>query len=134
MPTYLLDTNVIIDVLNGKHRRTELLDALIDQGGLLAYCPINISEIYAGIRAREVTKTEQFLESLEYYEITRGIAKQAGILKRDYSKQGHTLTLADTLIAAVCIKNDLVLITDNRKHFPMPELQQYPLPLHKRAA
>ena len=81
-----------------------------------------------------MVKTEQFLERLAYYEITRDIAKQAGLLKRDYSKQGHTLTLADTLIAAVCIENDLVLITDNRKHFPMPELRQYPLPVHKRVA
>jgi predicted nucleic acid-binding protein len=134
MPIYLLDTNIIIDVLNGKHNRAALLDDLIAQGGLLASCPITVSEIYAGIRPKEVARTEHLLARLEYYDISKSTAKRAGLLKRDYSKRGQSLTLADTLIAAVCLENDLVLITENQKHFPMPELQSYPLAARSKAA
>ena len=36
MATYLLDTSVIIDALNGKHNRDQILKELLQQGHLLA--------------------------------------------------------------------------------------------------
>ena len=127
MTTYLLDTSIIIDVLNGKRDRDQLLQALLTQGDLLACCPVNIGEVYAGMRAKEEAATEKFLQSLDFYEITWNIAKLAGLLKRDYSKKGQTLSLPDTTIAAVALGYNLTLITDNIKHYPMPELKLYPL-------
>lgn len=127
MTTYLLDTSVIIDVLNGKRNRDALLKGLLSQGDLLACCAVNISEIYAGMRPKEETKTEAFLQSLEYYDITWDVARLAGLLKRDYSKKGQTLSLPDTIIAAVALEYNLMLITDNIKHYPMPQLKLYPL-------
>jgi len=41
---------------------------------------------------------------------------------------GRTLTLADTVIAAVAMERGCAVMTDNRRDFPMPELQLYPLP------
>jgi predicted nucleic acid-binding protein len=128
MTTYLLDTSVIIDVLNGKRNRDTLLKSLLSQGDLLACCAVNISEVYAGMRPKEETKTEAFLQSLDYYEINWEVAKRAGLLKRDYSKKGQTLSLADTTIAAVVLEYSLTLITDNVKHYPMPQLKLYQLP------
>jgi predicted nucleic acid-binding protein len=125
MATFLLDTSVIIDVLNGKRERDVLLTRLLNAGNLLACCPVNISEIYAGMRPKEQIATENFLESLDFYEITWRVAKLAGLLKRDYSKKGLTLSLPDTTIAAVAIEYDLTLITDNIKDFPMPEVRLY---------
>jgi predicted nucleic acid-binding protein len=127
MTTYLLDTSIIIDLLNGKRNRDALLRSLLSQGDLLACCPVNISEVYAGIRPKEEASTEAFLQSLDYYEITWDVAKRAGLLKRDYSKKGQTLSLPDTTIAAVALEYNLTLITDNLKHYPMPQLKLYPL-------
>ncbi|MBC8165886.1 MAG: hypothetical protein H7Y20_08445 [Bryobacteraceae bacterium] len=53
MATYLLDTSVIIDALNGKRGRRDLLLGLVRQGHLLACCPINVTEVYAGMRSNE---------------------------------------------------------------------------------
>ena len=53
MATYLLDTSVIIDALNNKRRRRDLLLDLLKQGNLLACCPINVTEVYAGLRPEE---------------------------------------------------------------------------------
>jgi len=60
--------------------------------------------------------------------VTAAIARQAGLLRRDWQKKGHTLSYTDVTIAAVALSHQAPLLTDNRKHFPMPELQLLPLP------
>jgi predicted nucleic acid-binding protein len=126
--TYLLDTSVIIDALNNKRGRRDLLLDLVKQGNLLACCPVNVTEVYAGLRPKEEMATEEFLRSLEYYHVTWPVARLAGLLKRDYGRKGTTLTVADATIAAVGIVHELTLMTDNAKDFPMKDLTLYPLP------
>jgi predicted nucleic acid-binding protein len=65
---------------------------------------------------------------LKFYEVTWGIARRAGELKNEWAKRGHTIALPDVTIAAVALDNGLIPVTDNRKHFPMPDLQLLPLP------
>lgn len=71
---------------------------------------------------------ETFLRSLEFYGVTWDVAQLAGDLFRQWRRKGQTLGLADVTIAAVALTHQLVLVTDNRKHFPMPELQILSLP------
>jgi len=125
--TCLLDSSVIIDALNGRNGRVEILEELIEEGTLLACCPINITEIHMGMRSHETEKTEAFLASLEFYPVTQEIAKYAGALYREHRRTGLTLALPDLTIAAVAITNKLQLATDNPKDFPMAELRLYPL-------
>ena len=128
MAILLLDSTVIFDHLNGRNGRTELLDQLIDQGHVLACCPVNITEVYAGLRVGEEHGTESFLDSLKCLPVTPAIAKQAGLLRRDWRAKGHTLSYTDVTIAAVALVNQSPLLTGNRKHFPMPDLNLFPLP------
>ena len=128
MAIILLDTSVIFDHLNGRFGRTQYLGDLIDQGHVLACCPVNFTKVYAGLRSGEELPTREFLESLEYFPVTAEIAAQAGLLRRDWRHKGHTLSYTDVTIAAVALRNGLSLLTDNRKHFPMPELNLFPLP------
>ena len=129
MATYLLDTNIIIDAINEKRSRNQfLLDLAEQQGHTLACCPINVAEVYAGMRPKEKQHTTALLQSLKLYPINFPVAELAGLLKRDHSKRGVTLSLTDAIIAAVAIHNQLTLITDNVKDFPMEELALYPLP------
>lgn len=128
MAIYLLDTSVIIDTINGKRNREQLLTGLLQQGNLLACCPINVTEVYAGLRPAEESRTLDLLESLKYYPITWPVARLAGLIKRDYSKKGITLATTDVMIAAVAIHHQITLITDNLKHYPMKELLLYSLP------
>jgi len=128
MATILLDSSVIFDHLNGRFGRTQFLDQLVEQGHVLACCPVNFTEVYAGLRPGEEDKTAAFLNSLEYLPVTPEIARQAGLLRRDWQKKGQTLSYTDVTIAAVALSGEVPLITDKRKHFPMPELQLLPLP------
>lgn len=127
MATILLDTSVMLDHLNGRSSRTEHLDRLIQQGHVLACCPVNITEVYAGLRPGEEEKTKVFMDSLKFVPVTAETAVQAGLLRRDWRQKGHTLSYSDVTIAAVALNRHLPLLTDNRKHFPMPELELLPL-------
>jgi predicted nucleic acid-binding protein len=122
MADYLLDTTVIIDYLRGENRKVKFIKKLASEGSLLGCCLVNIIEVYAGMREREREATEEILDSLEYYEVTKEIAKKAGQYKRVYREKGVTLSLPDVIIAALAISNNLTLVTDNLRHYPMPEL------------
>jgi predicted nucleic acid-binding protein len=107
MATFLLDTSVIIDALNGKRNRNQLPEELLGEGHLLACCPINVTEVYAGMRTHEEAKTLDFLQSLQYYPLIWTIARLAGELKRSYSRKGTTLATTDVTIAAVALHHHL---------------------------
>ena len=71
---------------------------------------------------------ERLRDVLEASSHGRPIAELAGLLKRDYSKQGQTLNLGDVMIAATALHNAVALLTDNTRDFPMKDLRLYPLP------
>jgi len=119
---YLLDTTVIIDCLRGRKKAVDFLTKIAFDGSVVGCCAINTAEVYAGMRENEKLITKRFLDSLEYYEITRNSAELAGGYKREYTEKGITLSLSDVMIAAVAISNNLILVTDNLRHYPMPEL------------
>jgi len=119
---YLLDTTVIIDCLRGRKETVDFLTKIASEGSVGGCCAINIAEVYAGMRKNEREVTKKFLDSLEYYEVTRNLAELAGMYKRAYAGKGVTLSLSDVMIAAVVISNNLTLVTDNLRHYPMPEL------------
>jgi predicted nucleic acid-binding protein len=125
---YLLDSSVLIDALKGRNGRPQLLTRISQQDILLACCAVNVTELYMGMRPGEEAKTEKFLRSLEFYPVTWEIARLAGDLFRQWRQKGLTLGLADVTIAAVALTHELVLVTDNQKHFPMPELRLLQLP------
>jgi predicted nucleic acid-binding protein len=125
MAIYLLDTDIIIDVLNAKKDRPNLLRGLVAEGHLLACCSISVTEVYARLRPGEEQKTSNFLYSLKYYLIDFDVARLAGMLKCEYRSRGKSLNIADTTIAAVALQYGLPLITGNKKDFPMKEPQLY---------
>ncbi len=128
MAIFLLDTSVIIDALNNKRGRPAFLLELVKTGHVLACCPINITEVYAGLRPKEEGATEELFGSLQHFPITPPAARLAGELKRNHAQKGTTLNLGDVIIAAVAIHYGLTLLTDNLKDYPMRALSLYPLP------
>ena len=111
--------------MNGKRNRPQILKELLQHGHLLACCSINVTEVYAGLRTQEETRTRELLESFAYFPIVWPVARLAGLLKRDYARKGITLATTDVTIAATAIHHQLILITDNLKHYPMRELSIY---------
>ena len=127
MTRFLLDTTFIIDVLNGRRNRPEVMRELIASQHELGCCPINVTEIYTGLRPTEKEKTDALLRSFDLIAISFEAGRLAGELLQAAKSQGKTLSVPDMIIAAVCITEDLTLITDNRKDFTVPELKLHPL-------
>lgn len=125
---FLVDTSVLIDVLNGKRGRSEALRDLVRQGHMLGSCAVTVAEVYARMHPSEAKATDALLSRLRYYETPPELARIAGRLQYDWRRKGHTLSLADVLIAATALHYGLTLITDNAKHFPMRELTLHAVP------
>jgi predicted nucleic acid-binding protein len=123
----LLDTTVLLDVLRARQNRRSLLADVVAAGHVLATSAINIGEVYAGMRRGEEDRTEAFLSSLVCYPMTGAIARRAGSLKSAWAQKGRTLSLADMMVAATALEHGLALMTDNRKDFPLPQLNFYQL-------
>jgi predicted nucleic acid-binding protein len=124
----LLDTTVLVDVLRSRRGRRELLAELARGGHHLATSALNVAEVFAGMRPEEKPAMETFLDALDCYALTKTAGQLAGTLKNKWARKGRTLTLADAIVAAIALEHDCTLMTDNRKDFPMPELEYYPLP------
>jgi predicted nucleic acid-binding protein len=128
MMRLLLDTSVLIDALRLRHRRRELLAELVRAGHTLVTTALNVAEVYAGMRPEETQRTEALLSALDCYDLTGTSARRAGSLKQQWARKGRTLTLADMIVAAIALDLGCTLMTDNRKDFPMDELDKFDLP------
>jgi predicted nucleic acid-binding protein len=124
----LLDTSVLIDALRLRRRRRQWLAELVRAGHSLATSALNLAEVFAGMRPEEEARTKDFLNALDCHEISANVAEAAGKLQNRWARKGRTLTLADMMVAAVAIEQGCPLATDNRRDFPMRELDLYPLP------
>jgi len=123
MAKYLLDTTTIIDHLRGNKKVNSYLERIGQRGDIAGCCCINIAETYAGMRKKEKEKTDRFIESLYYFEVTKEVAKLAGELRQKCFKKGKTLATTDVIITATAMTYSLTLITKNVKHYPFLELK-----------
>lgn len=121
MAEYLLDSCVIIWALRG---RKEILEGLAALDGVPGASALSVYEVEVGMKAGEETRTQKFLSALRLHPVTPEVASLAARFVREYRARGTTLDPIDALIAATAVLLDLVLLTKNIRHFPMPELRK----------
>jgi predicted nucleic acid-binding protein len=102
MSGVLLDTDVLIDHIRGRHV------AQID--GSMASV-VTRTELFAG-NEREEPAVTALLGRITELEVTVDIARRAGRIRRTTG-----LDIADALIAATALEHDLALMTRNLRHF-----------------
>lgn len=130
MSRYLLDTDWIVDVLNGREAATETLLKLAPSG--LAVSLISYGELYEGAyfsrdpqTALDVLRT--FLQGKEVLPLTPAIMEQFALIRGRLSKKlRQQIGDMDLLIAATALRHDLTLLTRNLKDFQhIPDLKLY---------
>lgn len=115
----IIDTDILVWILRGKTEIKDQFEKLNKEThGLLYITPIQISEIYSGVREEEKDVTDIFLDSFEVVSITKEMGKIAGIYINRY-KKSHGVTIADALIASAVNSFGYSLWTMNTKHYPM---------------
>lgn len=120
MKSFLLDTSVIINYLQGKENTVKLLNSV---DGELTSSYICMAELYEGVyRVKNKAKIEKivndFFKTLSsVYPINEEIAKRFGEIRAKLKMDGFVIEDIDIFVAATCLVYDLTLITNNVKHF-----------------
>ena len=118
----LLDTTVLIDYLRGRPV-VERLGSLVERGDVLGTSPVNVEEIFRGVRPGEIEAVDDLFDGLRVVPIGRPEGRKAGEWRRRFAARGTTLSQADCLIAAAAHTSAAVLATGNPRHFPMTEIE-----------
>jgi len=117
---YLIDTDWIIDHLNGQEKVKKELEELAPEG--LALSILSLAEVYEGVfYSRDPRKSEkalkEFLAGLSILEIEEEICKIFGRERGKLRKKGKIIGDIDLLIASTCLHYKLTLLTNNVAHF-----------------
>lgn len=119
MSKYLIDTNIFVDLL-----RDNLDIENFTVRGELAICSITLCELYYG--AERTLKPNSSIEgvdslvkdlNLRIVGFDSSTSKIFAKIKVDLEKSGQRLEDFDLMIAAIAIQNNMILVTNNLKHF-----------------
>jgi predicted nucleic acid-binding protein len=125
---YLLDTDAVIDFFKGFPSSVEQIQQLFQQGENLCTCAVVMAVVYAGLNPTERGRGEELLGSLRFFATSPGAARQAGLWRYAFARQGVQLATTDCLIAAVAHERGATLVTGNMDDYPIPERHRLPLP------
>lgn len=123
MTTYILDSDVIIDYLAKREQAITLIEKFIQLDELPAVSVLTEIEVKIGLKDAQIPKVNKFFNALTIIPVTNDLAQLAIEFIRFWRKKGKTLHLVDACIAATAISNDLILVTGNKKDYPMKELR-----------
>ena len=119
---YALDTNIIIDLLNGKSAAmTKQFNDTVKNKTPIIIPPLVNYEVLRGFYRTpslgKETAYRNMCSNCPVGEMNSVIWNRAALIYAALHKSGHTVGDADILIAAFCIINDYTLVTWNTKDF-----------------
>lgn len=113
----LMDTNVIVRVLNGDR---ELINELLKISSLCT-CTVVLGELmYGAAKSAHVVQNKQnaksFCSRYPLLGVSNIVAEFYGEIKKDLLSHGNVMPENDMWIAATALANDMTVITQD-KHF-----------------
>ena len=113
----LADTSLLIDFFRKTDKsKTHLLN-LLKKGHKFCICVITEYEIYSGATEEQLDYWREFLERITVLPLDSPAISQAVTINKLLKIKSKQIDLADLLIAAIALSNDLPLATLNKKHF-----------------
>jgi tRNA(fMet)-specific endonuclease VapC len=117
---YLIDTDWIIDHLNGIESVTKKLEKLAPSG--ICTSIISVAELYEGVYGSRnyedsLSALETFLEGITVLPIDQDVCRIFGRERNKLRKHGNIIGDFDLLIASICLRHNLTLLTNNKEHF-----------------
>lgn len=119
----MADTSVWIDFFkSGRSLGSRiLLDKL--ERELVCICGIVELEIIQGLKEKEKLEIMNCLEVLEYINSTKDDYRAAGKTISELRKKGITIAPADALIATLCKRNNILLLSFDKDFAYFPNLK-----------
>lgn len=129
MTEYLLDTNHISPIVVVEHPLRQKILALLQSGDTFSIATPALSEFLYGIgtlpRAKQsLREWERIRQDFKYYSINQVDAEQSAELRLALRQHGWQLGLIDSLIAIVALRNNLVLLTNDKDFSQISDLKQ----------
>lgn len=127
---YLFDTDVLIDAGRGEPGAVDALEQAA-QSAPLAISAVTEMELIVGCRNKdELVALDRFLRRFDVIPLRPAISEQATALLRTF-RLSHGLLIADALIAATAIVDDVPFISKNQRDYRFIDtldLLRYPDP------
>jgi predicted nucleic acid-binding protein len=123
----LLDTNFLID-LHAELRRPRggvgpaRRFMRVHKASAMAITPVTANEYAAGIRSER--EARRFLRAFRMIALGRDVALVASRIDREQSAKGRRLGENDTWQAAVALRFDLTIVTDDTDFEQIPHLKR----------
>ncbi len=118
---FTFDTNIFSYYIKGNDKIKNLLEAEILSKNEFIINPITYYEIKRGLivndSMKKLVKFNELCNIFGILELSNNVLDDAAYIYADLRKKGKIIEDADILIAATCRVNNLVLITNNTKHF-----------------
>ena len=122
MNAYLIDTDVLVDHLRGVDKAYRFMQEIESRESTIFYSVISKAEIYSGIMPEEEESAASLFEAMEEVPIDGPTAEDAGRYRKAFLPS-HRLLLPDALIAASAKNVGAILVTLNKKHYPMTDIE-----------
>ena len=119
-----LDTNIVIDILNGKMETSEKIKEY-----QIIYLPVTVcGELLFGAknsskRQQNEPKFQAFIQQCQILEIHEVIAETYAEVRKKLKDKGRPLPENDIWIAATCLANDIPLMSHDKHFKEIEELQ-----------
>ena len=113
----LLDSSVLIELFRSVNKEKTLFYKLASTESEFAISIITHYEIFTGSNDNQDSFWTDFLESIEVLDFDLQCSSQAVKIYKQLKKTNKMIDLADILIAATSLSNNIPLATLNLKHF-----------------
>ncbi len=121
MKKALIDTNIISAFMRGDTAVIHKTEKYLRFHRTLSVSVITYYELIRGLKAlsniNKLNAFKKFMSSCEILDLDSLTAEKAAEIYDALKKKNTLIEDADILIAATAIKNELVVITDNTRHF-----------------
>ncbi|MCU0427943.1 MAG: type II toxin-antitoxin system VapC family toxin [Candidatus Kapabacteria bacterium] len=120
--TIVVDTSILIDFIRKKDK-SKAVFVHLEQRYIIVVSAITVTELMIGATSEEKRNLhKQLLAPYEILPLTGSCAFVAATIVQSLKRKNRLIALADTLIAATGIANNLPLATLNREHFSRIDL------------
>ena len=123
MAKYLLDSDVVIAWLRRDEHVVGWVKSRDAAGDFLAWTPVSVAEVHAGLRPREEFVIPDLVRVLHCLPLDVRVGRKAGRYLQTFGRS-HGVELADALVAAAAHVHGLALCTRNIRHYPMRDVRK----------
>jgi len=109
-----LDSDIMIELLKNNQI---IIERLQNAQATFSTTPINILELWNGRKKSEEQKIEGLINQLEIIPMKKEEGEKAGDITKKLRGNGEIIDMRDIIMAAICIQNNIPLMTLNTNHF-----------------